>query len=56
MASNRKKILIFQEPQSRAMLNFFLFSKRYGNVANEVRRPLAKIYYAIRQTLNFQIG
>ena len=31
MASNSNEILIFQEPQSRDVLNFFLYSKRYGN-------------------------
>ena len=31
MASNSNdRILIFQEPQSRYVLNFFLFSKRYA--------------------------
>ena len=42
MVSNSNEILIFQEPQGRAVFNFFLFSKRYGNVANEALRPLAR--------------
>ena len=57
MASNSNKILIFQEPQSRNVLNFFLVSKSCGNVIIEARLSLARAPgNLLRYPTNFKLS